>query len=246
MLRTLPHLRRLAPLALLCALAACGDAPTLPRSFVQQAGGRTWVAVSEPAGLPEARTWQALLAPEAAARVRAAQDEASRARQEGRLEDALAFEGQARLSAAASLAKAPAPAALRPAFSALREWETRAAERNAAGRYPGLDSAATAVAALRARADEALARGDTRAAALRLAEAGEAARAYSPVAVGLRLVASAEQRIDADPSPSAGLRRARLLLHLAREALATGDETRAMKRAWYAVQLLDAERDSAR
>jgi len=61
------------------------------------------------------------------------------------------------------------------------------------------------------------------------------------VAVALRLVVQAERRIDGDRSPSPDLKRARLLLRLSREAMATGDQTRAMRRAWYALQLIDAE-----
>jgi hypothetical protein len=63
---------------------------------------------------------------------------------------------------------------------------------------------------------------------------------YAPETVALGLVSRAEQRIDADPAPTPDLRRARLLLRLAREAMATGDQTRAMKRAWYALQIIDA------
>jgi Cdc6-like AAA superfamily ATPase len=126
------------------------------------------------------------------------------------------------------------------ALAALREWETRAAERLRAGQYPGLDSTVTLVAAQRAAAEAALDAGDRRAAAGLLAQAGETARAYSPVRVALRLVERAEQRIDADPSPTHDLRRARLLLRTAREAMATGDQMRAMKRAWYAQQIIDA------
>ena len=111
----------------------------------------------------------------------------------------------------------------------------------ASGSYPGLDSIAAIVAERHAAALAALAAGDTRGAVLRLAEGAEAARAASPVAVALRLVADAERRIDGDPAPSADLKRARLLLRLSREAMATGDQTRAMKRAWYALQLIDAD-----
>jgi uncharacterized Ntn-hydrolase superfamily protein len=98
----------------------------------------------------------------------------------------------------------------------------------------------TAVAALRAQAEAALDRGEPRAAALLLAEAGEAARDHSPMRVALRLLQRSEQRIDSDPEPTPDMRRARRLLRGAREAMATGDQMRAMKRAWYAQQILDA------
>lgn len=235
--------RTLAALAsaALCALAACGDAPTLPDSFAEQAGGKTWVAVSEPRGLPDAQTWLRWDSPSGAAEVRALLAGAAKAREAADLDAAMALESRARTAAASALAADPPAARLSAASSALREWETRAAERLASGPYPALAATAAAVSADRAEGDSLLSAGDLRGAAARFARAGEAARTVSPNAVALSLVASAERRIDADPDPSAGLRRARLLLRLSREALATGDQTRAMKRAWYALQLIDAE-----
>ncbi|HEU0053161.1 MAG TPA: hypothetical protein VFQ39_08280, partial [Longimicrobium sp.] len=76
-------LRATLSCAALCALlAACGDAPTAPKSYVQEAGGALWVAVVEPAGMPDARTWLPYvpLASPAQARVRALRDEAARER----------------------------------------------------------------------------------------------------------------------------------------------------------------------
>jgi hypothetical protein len=229
--------------ALACAalaLAACGDAPTLPTSFAQQAGGRTWVAVAEPAGLPDARTWLPLLSRPEAQRVRSLLADAMKLRRDGDLEAGLAAESQARIAAAQALPADPPPARVGAALAAVREWETRAGDRLRAGHYPGLDSTLASVAAQRTLAEGALARGDRRAAAALLAQAGETARVYSPVRVALRLVERAEQRIDTDPAPTPELRRARLLLRTAREAMATGDQTRAMKRAWYAQQIIDA------
>ncbi|HET7463725.1 MAG TPA: hypothetical protein VFJ82_20890 [Longimicrobium sp.] len=230
----------LASVCAALALSACGDAPTLPTSFAQEAGGRTWVAVAEPAGMPDARTWLPLLPRPEAGRIRLLLADAERLRRGGDLEGGLAAESQARLAAAQALAGDPPPAGVNAALAAVREWESRAADRLRAGHYPGLDSTVVAVAAQRALAEAALARGDRRAAAALLAQAGETARVYSPVRVALRLVERAEQRIDADPSPTPVLRRARLLLRTAREAMATGDQTRAMKRAWYAQQIIDA------
>ena len=227
--------------AALCgALAACGDAPMLPTSFAQQAGGTTWVAVTPPARMPDARTWLAYASPDAAARVRGMLTEASRARRAGMLETALAVDAQAARMSAAFLVSAPPAPRVIGAVSAVREWEQRAGDRLRAGVYPGLDSALATVSAHRAAAEAALARGDARTAVQRLADAAEAARAFAPEAVALSLVARAEARIDADPSPTPDLKRARLLLRLAREAMATGDQTRAMKRAWYALQIIDA------
>ena len=241
MLRPLRCLAIPAVLALSAALAACGDAPTNPTSFARQAGGRTWVAIAEPAGLPEARTWLPYLPADASARVRAMVSDARSLRRDGKLEDALEAEAGARLAAATLVSANPAPGRVRAGIAALEEWEARAAERRTAGSYPELDSLASMVAERRAAAEAALAAGDARGAVLRLAEGAEAARGASPVVVALRLVRDAEARIDGDPSPSADLRRARLLLRLSREAMATGDQTRAMKRAWYALQLIDAD-----
>ena len=236
-----PAARLAAPILLCAAFAACGDAPTLPTSFAREAGGVTWVAVREPAGLPDARSWLPYLSADDAARVRRVQAAADAERAAGRLETALEMDAEARLSAASLLAADPPPARIRAALGALEEWESRAAARLETGRYPALESVAAVVAARRAEAEAALARGETRTAVLRLTEGAEAARSASPVAVALRLVEAAEQRIDGDPSPSADLKRARLLLRLSREAMATGDQTRAMKRALYALQLIDAE-----
>jgi hypothetical protein len=230
-----------AALALSAALGACGDAPTLPTSFAREAGGRTWVAVAEPKGLPEARTWLPYLATASAERVRALHAAAGAARRAGRLDEAMETDAAARLAAAGLLETDPPEARVRAALAALVEWETRAAERLEAASYPALDSVARVVAVRRGEAEAALAASDARGAALRLAEGAEAARTMSPVAVALRLVEDAERRIDGDASPTPELRRARLLLRLSREAMATGDQTRAMKRAWYALQLIDAE-----
>ena len=62
------------------SVAACGDAPTLPTSFAQEAGGRTWVAVTEPAGMPDARTWLPYLAAGDAHRIRALVSDAAKVR----------------------------------------------------------------------------------------------------------------------------------------------------------------------
>jgi len=228
----------LAPVCAVLSLAACGDGPTLPTSFAQEAGGRTWVAVAEPAGMPDARTWTPFLARAQARQVRAMLADAGKLRRSGDLEAGLAAEANARLAAA--LAADPPVAGVNAALNGLREWETRAGDRLRAGRYPGLDSTVAAVATQRAAAEEALGRGDHRGAASLAAQAGELARAYSPVRVALRLVERAEQRIDGDPAPGPDLRRARLLLRTAREAMAMGDQTRAMRRAWYAQQIIDA------
>ncbi|MBD0320386.1 MAG: hypothetical protein ICV87_08630, partial [Gemmatimonadetes bacterium] len=84
--------------ALLCAAAgACTDLPSAPESFVREAGGATWVAVVEPAGLPTARTWLATLPSDApqAGMAWATLEEASRVLKTGNVEGALALEDRA-------------------------------------------------------------------------------------------------------------------------------------------------------
>ncbi|HEX6746606.1 MAG TPA: hypothetical protein VF092_04865 [Longimicrobium sp.] len=230
----------LSALALCGALAACGDAPTLPTSFAQEAGGKTWVAVTPPAGMPDARSWLAYTSRPLAAQLREMTQQAARARRAGMLEAALEMEGQATRLAASFVTTDPAAPKVMGAIGAVREWEHRAQDRLRAGDYPELAAALSTVAAHRAAAELALSQGDRKTAVLRLADAADAARPFAPQAVALDLVARAEARIDGDPSPTPDLRRARLLLRLAREAMATGDQTRAMKRAWYALQIVDA------
>ncbi|HEU0016237.1 MAG TPA: hypothetical protein VFQ45_21335, partial [Longimicrobium sp.] len=80
--RTLhPALRTLGAVLLL-ALAACEDDPTGPDSYVQVAGGATWVAVAEPPGMPRAETWAPYVpaASPAALELRAMRENAGRLR----------------------------------------------------------------------------------------------------------------------------------------------------------------------
>ena len=226
----------------LCALAAaCADLPTEPRSYVQEADGALWVAVMEPAGMPDARTWLPYLSPESAGEVRALHAGAARARRAGEAEMGMALEADAGRLAASRIAAAPPPQLLLGAMAALEIWTERALERTQTGRFPELDSAAARVRAHREGARVLLARGDTGAAVAELERGAREARHFSPTAVGLRLVSRIEARIDADPAPSTNLKRARRLLGTAREALATGDGARALKRALYALQLVEME-----
>jgi len=237
---------RLLALAACSLIApACADSPTAPNSFVHEAGGSVWVAVAVPEGLPEAKGWLPYLRADAPehARVRQLADEASHARRAGELEASAALEAEA-LRVAAAVAHPPAVKLL-GAVAALDRWGERAGERLESGSFPELEGAAARVRELRNAARADLVRGDTQSAVLRLVEAAEVARGYAPATVGLRLVAQAERRIDAEAQPSQNLRRARLLLRTAREAMAQGDETRAMKRAWYALQLIEAEEKAA-
>lgn len=233
--------RLLLALAPLLALAACQDGPTGPGSYVQSAGGTEWVAVAEPVGMARAATWLRYAAPGSPARegVRGLHAAAGRARAAGRMEEALAMEDQALLLAAASVSRAPDPRRVLEPLAALDAWTDRARERMEHGRYPALDSAAASVAARADSARAALSARDTAAAVRLIARGTVAARGQGPMAVGLRLLASAEARLAAGGAGQNGAR-ARRLLAGAREGLAGGDSIRALRRAVYALQLLDA------
>ncbi|MDB4950219.1 MAG: hypothetical protein JWM27_2868 [Gemmatimonadetes bacterium] len=240
-----PRPRPFAAAAALCcvlALSACDAGPTAPTSFAQQVGGRTWVAVTPPDGLPDARSWMPFVrrTDPAYPRLHELREMEAQARKAGQLEHAAALATVAARLAAKS-AVSPDPEALLRAQAALERWEARAAERLAEGAYPGLDSTRAAIHGLRGQADAAVQRGDTTAAVADLTEAGEAARTFAPEAVGLRVLADAEARIAGAGPPTQGLKRARRLLRAAREAIATGDCTRAVRRAMYALQIIDAE-----
>lgn len=231
---------RLAAALALTLLAACEDAPTGPTSFVQHAAGGTWVAVAEPVGLPRADAWTPFVDSAAAATLREMRDRASRARSAGRVEEALAIEAGMMELAARSLVRAPDAARLLSGAAALDAWVDRARARVETGSFAALDAAARAVAAQSDSARAALAAGNAEQAVLHLTRGTVQAREHAPMAVGLRLMAAVEARL-ASAGESDGVRRARHLLADAREGLATGDSVRALRRAVYALQLLDAE-----
>ncbi len=230
------------------ALGACADVPSAPESFVREAGGATWVAVVEPAGLPTARTWLSAFPGHTPAgdAARATLAEAARVRRTGSLEGFLALEDRAAREAAAALPRAPEARVVLSALAAADEWVERASVRTAGGRFPELARAESSVREGSVRARSLLAAGDTLAAVREIALAAESARSWTPVSVALRVVRDAEARIDATPNPSAGLVRARRLLRGAREGIAIGDHSRALQRAMYALQLIEQEGRAAR
>ncbi|HEU4884594.1 MAG TPA: hypothetical protein VFT45_20225 [Longimicrobium sp.] len=236
-------LRRALPCALatLLLLAACEDAPTAPTSYVQQAAGGVWVAVTEPVSLPRTDTWLPYVGAQDAAALRAMREQAARLRVSGRVEDALQMEDEMMRTAARSLARTPEPARLLASAAALDEWVDRARARLQTGTYPELSAAVLAVTAEAEAARAQMAAGDTNRAVMHLTRGAIAAREQAPLAVGLRLMGAVEARLAQEKGQSAGVRRARHLLADAREGLATGDSLRALRRAIYALQLLDAE-----
>ena len=228
---------RLALLALL-ALAACEDAPTGPSSYAQVLGGTSWVAVAEPPGMAGADTWLPYAVPSAAAEARDLSAAAGRARRSGRIAEAVELEGHA-LLAAAAVERAPLPERVLGPLAALDAWVVRSAGRLATEPHPYLAESTAAVSAHADSARASLAAGDTAAAVLHLARGTLHAREHAPMAVGARLLASLEVRLEGAPAlPST--QRARRLLAGAREGLATGDTVRALRRVVYAHQLLDA------
>jgi hypothetical protein len=233
--------RRFRALALLALplLAACEDSPTAPPSYAQVVAGETWVAVAEPGGMAVADTWLPYAAAPAAAEARELGRSAVRARRAGRISEALELEGRALLLAAGAVDRAPPPERLLGPLAALDAWQARAAERLAAEPHPHLAESAAAAQAGADSARLALADGDTSAAVLHLSRAALAAREHAPMAVGARLLAALEARIDG-AAQAASLQRARHLLAGAREGMATGDTVRALRRVVYAHQLLDA------
>jgi hypothetical protein len=234
--------RALAALALLL-LAACDDGPTAPTSYVQHAAGGDWVAVVEPVGLPRADTWLPYIdgGTLAGATVREMRERAARLRSAGRMEDALQVEDELMQFAAHALSRAPDPARLLASAAALDAWVDRARARLETGSYPELAAAAASVAALADSTRASLAAGDTNRAVLQLTRGAVAAREHAPLAVGMRLMGAVEARLAGGAGEGPGVRRARHLLADAREGLATGDSLRALRRAVYALQLLDAE-----
>ncbi|MET0399525.1 MAG: hypothetical protein ABW277_22230, partial [Longimicrobiaceae bacterium] len=103
----------LAPACCCLALAACQDDLTGPSAQAHPAGGRMWVAVSPPRGLPDERTWLPFLSARkgertpAVLRVQALREDAKRLRRAGDLDAALRAEERAAETAAGALAAVP-------------------------------------------------------------------------------------------------------------------------------------------
>jgi hypothetical protein len=240
-------LRRLLLLLALPVVAACDDGPTAPGIYTHPADGRLWVAVRVPQGTPSARTWLPYVHPDRAEtgtvdRLRWLIGEAEQQRRRGDLAGAAHLEPEASLLAARSITVAPPPRVLSASLQALQSWGDRAAEALALDRPTAAGDAVPLVRAHRAAAHAALQRGDTLAAVTEVAAAANLIHALSPESVAWQALVDAEQRLAAHPGNAAdaehAVRAARLLRH-AREALTEGDQVRALRRALYALQLLD-------
>jgi hypothetical protein len=232
---------------LLAVLSACDDGPTAPGVYTHPVNGHVWAAVIVPETTPELRTWLPYLRPSSAEaeatlqQVRSLHADAEKQRRLGNLEAAREKEEAATLLAARSLTHTPATHVLLTSLSALNLWADRAAFALAGGEFPELGASAREVRARRAAAAEALQLGDTTSAVVELTLASAVIRAHSPGAMAYRALEEAERRV-AEQSPSdPDAARATRLLRNAREALASGDDKRALRRALYALQLADSQ-----
>ncbi len=237
----------LAPACCCLALAACADDLTGPSAQVHPAGGRMWVAVTPPSGLPDERTWLPFVSARkgestpAMLRVQAMREEAKRLRRDGDLAGALRAEERAAETAAGALAAVPDRATMAAALGAVDAWLREAESVLDAGQVPELAAGLGTVRAARDGAAASLARGDTLEAVGHLARASSSAREQAPAAVALRIFARTEAVVRArqQEMPKAQAQRAERLLRWAREAVLTGDPERAFRRAVYALQLVE-------
>jgi hypothetical protein len=237
----------LAPACCCLVLAACQDDLTGPSAQAHPAGGRMWVAVTPPRGLPDERTWLPFVSARkgestpAMLRVQAMREEARRLRRDGDLDGALRAEERAAETAAGALAAVPDRATMAAALGSVEAWLREAEAVLDAGQVPELAAGLATVRAAHDGAAASLARGDTLEAVGHLARASAAAREQAPAAVALRLFARTEAVVRArqQEMPKAQAQRAERLLRWARDAVLTGDPERAFRRAVYALQLVE-------
>lgn len=243
MARSLGPFRALGAVLVLALASGCRDAPTVPASLQQLAGGEEWVAMPAPPGLPTLESWLPYVersTPEgraAHARIRALAGQAELARADGRLEEASLLERESQRMAVLALARYPEPRVLQEALFAVDFWADRVESEVALDEAPEMADALDEVRDSHGRAALLLERGDTTSAVLHLSEASERIRAFTPTSVALRVLARVEERLRARPTRDSGVRRALHLLASSRQELLTGDPRRALRRALYALQL---------
>ncbi|HEX7050108.1 MAG TPA: hypothetical protein VF188_07915 [Longimicrobiales bacterium] len=224
------------------ALRVAADLPTLPnlveRALRAGAGGST---ATDSVALVHARAlWlDAASAPDSS--------------------DADALRRSAYALAAPALGAALDTAELAEVRDRLERWIGMATGIAAADQFPGIGDALTTGRVLVDRARAAVARGDRTAAAAALLEAADRLAATTPPAVALRLIRRAERAWRADGAVESGdaeageaaendgardiwRERAGRLLRGAREAFDAGDYERAIRRAFYAEQVLRMRR----
>lgn len=229
---------------LLCLLlVGCKDAPTVPASLQQLAGGQEWVAMPAPRDLPGLSTWLPHLergsqqGAAVVARIEELTQRADGARREGRLAQAAELEQEAERIAVLSLARFPEAGDLLRAMYAVDFWAARVQAEVALERAPELAAALEEVKRSRVLAAAQLSSGDTTSAVLHLAAASQKIRSFTPTAVALRVLSRAEEQLRARPARGPAVERALHLLNSSRQELLTGDPRRALRRALYALQL---------
>lgn len=245
-----PPARRVAVTAIaLLAIGGCRDAPTMPEAVQQIAGGEAWMAIPEPASLPSLddlipyvtdRSRATPLLPRLHALTAAARE----ARVDGRLEQAADLDREAVHLAVASMERSPEPTLLFESLHALGEWSDRVELGVDLSVYPEIASSLRVVRRSSDAALDALERGDTAVAVLSIMQGAEAVRAHSPTTVALRVLARAETRLREFEGGVAPVDRAIHLVRSARRELIAGDPSRALRRALYALQLIDGRQVS--
>lgn len=204
------------------ALSVSGALPTLP-IVVERAVGRIDVEPEAASALEWARSlWvDAEAAPDPAA--------------------AEALRRSAYEAAAPVLARTFKPEDIAALRETLDHWVEAAGTAANGAELPEVEAALRAGAALLAHAGRLERQGRVEQSVRALLEASDRLRETTPRAVALRLIQQARERLasaDADRIGEVDRRRAERLLNGAREALDGGDTVRAIRRAYYARQLL--------
>lgn len=244
MATTTPRTRILTVCAAVLAAAACRDAPGEPTALVVAA--ETEAALRVAAELPTLP--QIVERARATGRLTSADAEAVASayrvwqEAESTRDPAAATELRYRSYALAApvLVRALGPAGLAEVEAGLRRWIDLASTASDGMPLPGLAAALQAGQVLLARA--AATEHPVQAAAF-LLEAADRLRETTPDAVARRMIRQVEDAMAAEGGPadganSAARRRADRLLRGAREALSEGDPVLAIRRAYYARQLL--------
>jgi len=226
------------------AVAGCRDAPTEPAALVVAA--ETEAALRVAASLPtlpqlveRARSAGKLEAGEAEA-VAEAYALWAQADSTANPRAAVALRRRSYALAAPVLARSLGPAGLAEVEAGLRQWIELASTALDGVSVPGVADALNTARSLVARAGRA---DDPVRVAELLLEAGDRLRETTPAAVARRLIRQVERALTtregpADRAGEVARRRAERLLRGARQALAEGDPVLAIRRAYYARQLL--------
>ena len=227
--------------ALLC-FGACTDLPTGTDSFQLEADGQLWVAIVPQGDLPDAATWLAY-GPVGAEGdrlrvvVQGRWEEARRARGAGDEARAQRLLEEALQEAAGAMTVAPGASYFLAREAALLAWESRARAAVALERAPALATTLESVERHREAMAQAVTEGDYRTAAIRLTEASELARSWSPDGVALQVLDRVETHLAAAARSPEERERTAQLVASARQELVGGSPLRAMQRALYALQL---------